>query len=160
MTTYMPTRNQKSAPRFNPKNPRSLRRYFADLAHLFVQHNVSDDQQKKRHATTYVDIDTEDFWRVIPEYKPPASFETFRDAIFKYYPGADDEYRISDLENLVAEQARVEIENREDLAAYYRKFGALSSSLLETRRVSSIFVNRIFVRGFQPSLWLRIEKRL
>jgi hypothetical protein len=99
MMTYMLTRNQKSAPRFNPKNPRSLRRYFTDLAHLFVQHNVSDDQQKKRHATAYLDIDTEDFWRVIPEYKPPASFETFREAIFKYYPGADDEYRISDLEN-------------------------------------------------------------
>jgi hypothetical protein len=89
MTTYMPTRNQKSTPRFDPKNPRSLRRYFTDLAHLFVQHNVSDDQQKKRHATTYLDIDTEDFWGVIPEYKLLASFETFHDVIFKYYPGAD-----------------------------------------------------------------------
>jgi hypothetical protein len=88
------------------------------------------------------------------------SFETFCAAIFKYYPGAEDEYRISDLEKLVADQARVEIESIGDLASYYRKFGALSSSLLETWRVSSIFVNRIFVRRFQPSLWVRIEKRL
>jgi hypothetical protein len=78
MTTHMPHRFEKSAPRFDPTNPRSLRRYFADLDDLFIQHNVSDDQQKKRHATKYLDIEAEDFWRVIPEYKPPASFETFR----------------------------------------------------------------------------------
>jgi hypothetical protein len=111
-------------------------------------------------VTKYLNIEAEDFWRVIPEYKPPASFETFRDAIFKYYPGADNEYRICDLEKLVADQARVEIESIGDLASYYRKFGALSSSLLETQRISSIFVNRLYVRGFQPSLWVHIERRL
>jgi hypothetical protein len=160
MPTHMPHRFEKSAPQFDPTNPRSLLRYFADLDYLFTQHQVSDDQQRKRHACTYLDIDSEDLWRLVPEYKPPATFATFKTAIFTFYPGANDEYRVSDMEKLVADQARAEIESADDLGAYYRRFIAITSSLLESRRISTIFANRAFVNGFQPPLWERIHRRL
>src|SRR5882724_10612919 len=58
----MPLRGDRSAPHFDPSQPRELRRYFADLAVHFTRSKIDDNQEKKRYACRYVDIDTEELW--------------------------------------------------------------------------------------------------
>jgi hypothetical protein len=64
-TPAMPARGDRTAPTFDPKQPRELRRYFSDIELLFTRSNITDDQQKKASVCRYVDIDTSELWETI-----------------------------------------------------------------------------------------------
>jgi hypothetical protein len=46
----MPARGDRSAPQFDPKQPRELRRYFADLDFHIGRAAAMTDEEKKKHA--------------------------------------------------------------------------------------------------------------
>ena len=112
----------------------------------------------KRHAWRYVDIDTSELWESIPEYAAGTLFNNFRIAVHKLYPGSEDDHKwsISDMDKLVGEQLRIGIFDANDLGLYFRSFYNITKFLITKRRISDAEQSRAFIRGFQPTLWLRI----
>jgi hypothetical protein len=106
------------APKFTPDVPRELQRYFKEL--LFGPAQIVDNAKKKKHACRYVDIDTADLWEAIPEFDGIKTFDDFKSAIFKLYPGSESErkWTIADMDKLVGEQLHIGILDVSDLRNY------------------------------------------
>jgi hypothetical protein len=77
--------------------------------------------EKKKHTCQYVDINMADLWEAIPEFDVTKTFDEFKSAIFKLYPGSESErkWTIADMDKLVREQLRMGILNVSDLRNYY-----------------------------------------
>ena len=65
-----------------------------------------DNQEKKRQACCYVDIDTAELWEWCPDFLDTAkSFPDLVHAIHRLYPGSDAwrQWLLTDMEKLVEE---------------------------------------------------------
>ena len=158
----MPPRGHRTAPTFSADQPRELHRYFQELNDLFTDCQVVDDQAKKQYACRYLDIDSAELWESLPEYQAMNTFAQFVTAVYKLYPGSEDErkWSIADMDKLVGEQLRIGIYDTNDLGNYYRAFFAIMQFLRSKNRLSEAEQSRAFVRGFQPDLWNRVVRRL
>ena len=159
----MPARGDRSAPRFDPKQPRELRRYFTDLAFHFNRGGVTDDAEKKKHACRYVDVDTSELWESLPEFSNAATtYAGFATAIYALYPGSEEErkWTVADMDQLVGERSRLGILSLADLGDYYRHFLAITTFLKRKSRLSDAEQSRAFARGFQAEMWTRVSQRL
>jgi hypothetical protein len=150
----MPPRGNGSAPKFTPDAPRELQRYFKELELLFGPAQIVDDAEKKKHTCQYVDINTADLWEAIPEFDGTKTFDDFKSAIFKLYPGSESErkWTIANMDKLVGEQLRVGILDVSDLGNYYRVFYTITQFLLTKNCISEAEQSRAFIRGFQLDL--------
>ena len=54
----MLSRGNRSAPKFDLKQPHELHRYFDDLDFVFTRAGVTDETEMKQHACCYVNVDT------------------------------------------------------------------------------------------------------
>lgn len=164
MTTHgvMPSRGASKAPRFSPDEPRELRRYFQDLENLFTNFGITEDAVKKHYACHYVNIETSDLWSSISAYGTAVSWDNFVQAIYKLYPGTDDEQRwtIADMDALVGSQLRIGIYDKTTLLNYYRPFITITEYLLKKNRISKAEQCRAFLRGFQQAFLVEIHRRL
>jgi hypothetical protein len=129
---------------------------------LFSACSITDSNQIKRHACHYLDIDSAELWESVPGFATGISFNNFRTAIHKLYPGSENDHKwsISDMDKLVSKQLRVGIFDVSDLGMYYCSFYNITQFLCMKNRISEAEQSRAFVRGFQPGLWTRIERRL
>ena len=162
-TVGMPARGDRSAPQFDPKQPRELRRYFADLDFHFARTGTVDDEQKKKHACRYVDIDTSELWEAIPQFADATvAYADFMLAIYALYPGSEEErkWSVADMDKLVGERSRLGIISLADLGDYYRQFLAITTFLRNKSRLSEAEQSRAFARGFQSEMWTRVSQRL
>jgi hypothetical protein len=159
---HMPFRGHRTSPTFSPDQPRELRRYFQELNNLFTDCQVVDDQAKKSYACRYLDVDSAELWESLLEYQATSTYVQFFEAVYKLYPGSEDErkWSITDMDKLVGEQLRIGIYDANDLGNYYRAFFAITQFLRTKNRLSEAEQSRAFVRGFQPDLWNRIARRL
>jgi len=159
---HMPARGDRSAPQFDPQQPRELRRYFADLDFAFGRAAITDRAEKKKHACRYVDVDTADLWESISEFAGAATYDEFVKAVHALYPGSEEErkWSVADMDKLVGERSRLGVLSLGDLGDYYRQFYTITSFLRSKHRLSEAEQSRAFVRGFQPDLWTRISQRL
>ncbi|KAJ7900842.1 hypothetical protein B0H13DRAFT_2275275 [Mycena leptocephala] len=57
-TPSMPSRGDRNAPTFESTKPRELPRYFSDLEYQFTRCNITDNDEKKSHATRFLSIST------------------------------------------------------------------------------------------------------
>src|SRR5215470_17093376 len=115
-TDIMPPRGHSTAPTFDPTHPIQLYRYFSDIAYLFDNCGITDDQERKRFARHYVDIDTSDLWSFVPEAEPGYTWSQFVKAVLEFYPGTapDRLYSLSDLDQIIGTYLRRDIDNIED----------------------------------------------
>jgi hypothetical protein len=128
----MPVRGDRSAPCFDPKQPRELCCYFSDLDFAFGRAAVTDDAEKKTHATRYVDVNTGELWETFPEFTN--NTKTYIESVttvYKLYPGTDEERKwlVVDMDKLVGERSRLGIISLGDLGEYYRQFLAITTFL-------------------------------
>jgi hypothetical protein len=159
----MPSRGDRSAPKFDPKQPRELRRYFDDLDFAFTRAGVTDRGEMKQHACRYVDVDTTELWETLTEYTDATkTYDEFKAAVYALYPGSDEErkWSVADMDKLVGERMRIGIISLGDLGEYYRQFLAITKFLISRERLSAAEQSRAFVRGFQPELWRVVSQRL
>ena len=159
----MPARGDRSAPHFDPQQPRELRRFFADLDFAFTRAGVADRTAQKKHACRYVDVDTADLWESIGQFTDATvTYEEFVKAVHALYPGSEEErkWSVADMDKLVGERSRLGILSLADLGDYYRHFYTITTFLRSKTRLSEAEQSRAFVRGFQPELWIRISQRL
>ena len=159
----MPARGDRSAPNFDPKQPRELRRFFVDLDFAFGRANITDRTEKKKHACRYVDVDTADLWEAISEYADvDKTYEEFVKTVHTLYPGSEEErkWSVADMDKLVGERSRLGVLSLGDLGDYYRQFYTITTFLRGKQRLSAAKQSQAFLRGFQPDLWGRISQRL
>jgi hypothetical protein len=155
-------RGHGSAPKFTPNAPRELQCYFKELELLFGPVQIVDDAEKKKHTCRYIDIDTADLWEAIPEFNGTKTFDDFKSAIFKLYPGSESKQKwtIANMDKLVREQLHIGILDISDLGNYYQVFYTITQFLLTKNCISEAEQSRAFIRGFQLDLWHRISRRL
>jgi hypothetical protein len=103
-----------------------------------------------------------DLWEAIPEFDGTKTFDKFKSAIFKLYPGSESEckWTIADMDKLVREQLRMGILDVSDLGNYYQVFYTITQFLLTRNHISEAEQSRAFIRGFQLDLWHQISHRL
>ncbi|KAG6904329.1 hypothetical protein DXG01_010894, partial [Tephrocybe rancida] len=178
----MPPRGHSSAPAFNAKDPRELNRYFDEIEIMLNTCEITDDAERKRHATRYVDYDTVEQWRSLPEYQPrrirqvpaqpPATgmteeeqeqtYEMWKGAVINLYPGAAEEHRYSlaDLDRLVHNNSLNHLQSIAEFADYNRRFMQLSGWLLAHNKIGEIERNRRYRDGIGDGTWNKIQMRL
>jgi hypothetical protein len=158
----MPAPGHSTAPKFDSRFPRELRRYLKELELLFAACGVATDVEKKSHTIRYVDVDTADLWESLPMFAPPNTYAVFIAALYNLYPGSEDErkWSVTDLDTLIGAQLREGIQDLHALGEYYRAFYAITQFLRAKNRFSEPEQSRAFVRGFQPGQWAAIQNRL
>ena len=124
---------------------------------------VTDATEKKQHATRFLSVDDQDVWEALTEFGQNHSYDQFKAAVLKLYPGtdADRKYSLADLDALVGEYARVGILSRGDYSEFYRQFLVTTQYLINRQRLSVAEQSRAFRRAISPvSLWTRVHQRL
>jgi hypothetical protein len=153
----MPVRGNRSAAKFDPKQPRKLHCYFADLAFAFGRATVTDEEEQKRHVTRYVDVNTSELWEMLPEFSDNTKiFAEFVAVVSALYPGADEAKMVSRGHG----QASRRTYSFGDLGEYYRQFLAITTFLRSKSRLSAAEQSRAFVRGFTPEFWRIVSQCL
>jgi hypothetical protein len=160
---WMPLRNEHAAPTFDTSRPRELPRYFENLEQLMDRAQITDESEKKKQSVYYVNFDTEQQWKAIPEFEDPnISYQDFKKAIMEYYPEASDGFRYSlqDLELLIGKHQHLGISSVNDLADYHLHFTAITSWLIEKQQLGDLEQRRAYIQAFRPQLLSVIINRL
>lgn len=169
MATALPPRGERGAPIFDSRQPLELGRFFSDLEFLFTPHTTLSNEDKKKHAVRYLNMEDEIIWTSLAEYSnvaPPGgtapTWAQFKDAIYNIYPAASKAhcYNMGDLDMLVGNRQRVGISSLHDLAEYHRTFKAISMILISANATTLAEVQRAYIRGFTPTIWIQIINRL
>ncbi|CAK5283498.1 unnamed protein product [Mycena citricolor] len=159
----MPPRGARGAPIFDSKQPRELLRFFSDLEYHFGAAGVTNDQEKKKHAVRYLPFDDAEVWESLESFAAPSSYDQFKAAVLKLYPGtdADRRYSLSDMHALIGEYASIGILSRVDYSEFYRRFLVITKFLVDKSRLSKAEQSRAFRRAISASsLWPRVHQRL
>ena len=129
----MPSRGDHSAPKFDPKQPCELRRYFNDLDFMFTRAGVTDRTKMKQHVCHYVDVNTTELWETLTEYMDlTKTYEEFETTVYALYPGSDEErkWSVADMDKLVSKWMCIGIISLGDLGEYYQQFLAITKFLI------------------------------
>ena len=159
----MPLTGEKHAPVFDPKQPRSLGRYFTNLESLFERASVTDDQQKKVFACRYVDFNVVDDWENLDEYQPgEATYAQFKRAVIKLYPGADEttKYTRAGLHQLVRDASTLGFPTLGDWAEFFRSFKTQTKWLIERQKISVIDQRRWCADAIGAENMRKLQTRL
>ena len=135
----MPSYQHHTAPKISENQLHELKRFFEKLANLFGPANITMGADKKVQTIHYVEVNTADIWKSIPEYfNPNSSYEDWKKKVVSLYPGANEEKRwtITDVDKLIGEHARMGIYMLGDLGAYYCTFYTISMFLVQKNRMS------------------------
>ncbi|KAF7365905.1 hypothetical protein MVEN_00465500 [Mycena venus] len=160
---HMPARGERGAPTFDSAKPRELNRYFDDLEFHFTRCSITDDAAKKQHATRYLSVDDQDVWQSLPEHDQAHTYQQFKAAVLKLYPGTDAnrKFSMADLDALIGEYQRIGILSRGDYSDFYRKFILYTQYLISHNRLSLAEQSRAFKRAIAPPhLWNSVHQRL
>ena len=149
-TQHMPAASNQNAPRFDPAKPRELQCYFDEVAQLLHNCSITDEANKKFHTVRYLDCDTADTWKQLPEYEAAHNYNAFKEAVCKLYPGSQlgSKWSISDLDKLIGKTVRIGLVTSEDIARYYCSFFNISEYLIEQGVIARSDQSRMFVRVF------------
>lgn len=156
----MPTRGHTAAPKFDG-DAKLLNRYFEDVEQLCLTHEIEDVASIIKWCTYYVAQEEEDTFKAI-DATLRDTFDHFKEAVRKEYPGSDDErkYTLEDLALLAAEYRAKASWTREDVGTYYRGFKTRSAYLISKNRYSAGDRNRLFLTGFPTELRTEMKTRL
>ena len=120
----MPYKGSRGAPEFDPDAPLALERYWMDLERLFRDCGITDTQQKKDYAQSYLKNEEAIFWAALPEHRNiTVSWDDYKTAVNRCHPGktGDNFCTRSSLEDLTKEEAP-KVKTVEQLGAFYRKY--------------------------------------
>ena len=135
----MPLRGERIAPVFKSSEPREAGRYFEDLDDLLGRCAVTSDDEKKRWATRYPDMEAGDTWMALPQFSEEKSpgvkytYDEWKTAVLELYPGAvrgSRKYYVADFEAEVTKFAANGPYTREGIAAFERRIKPIYAYLL------------------------------
>ena len=67
----MPSYQHHTAPKISKDQLCELRRFFEELENLFGPANITTEADKKAQRVHYVEVNTTDMWKSLPEYSDP-----------------------------------------------------------------------------------------
>lgn len=158
----MPLAGEKTAPKFDPKQPRSLARYFTTLETLFQRAALPTNEHKHR-ACLYVPIDVEDDWQSLPEYDDTTkTYDEWKVEVFKLYPGADSaaRYTRAGLRNFVVDTSRRTFRTLGEWAEFSRQYHTMSHWLTAQGKISGIDCKIWCADAIGPAMMQQLETRL
>ena len=152
----MPVRGDCTTLKFNPKQPQELYQYFVDLEFYLVHAQIIDAGEQKRHSTRYVDVDTSELWKTLPEFiNNTITFKEYVKAVTTLYPGADAEckWSVTNMDKLVGECTYLGIISLGDLGEYYCQFLIITMFLHSKGHLSEAERSHAYVCGSSPNFW-------
>ena len=160
---YMPASGERGAPKFDKTKPRELTRFFSEFERCLARVGINSETEKKSELLRYVDFDTEQIWKRLPEFADiTKTYVNFRDAIMVYYPDptGDFLYSTRDLEILIADCQQKGINTTEELQAYHLAFVGITTWLIEKDHMGDFEQRSSYSRAFQRHLLGNINSRL
>ena len=99
----------------------------------------------------YLDCNTADTWKQLPEYNAAHNYNAFKEAVRKLYPGSrlGSKWSISNLDKLIGKTARIGLVTLEDIARYYRSFFNISEYLVGQGVIAHSGQSQMFIRVFR-----------
>ena len=159
----MPTRNERSSPSFSSAHPRELSRYFRELELLFKKFAVAADADKKTWSTYYLSISDSDDWEMLPEFSDPVkTWEEFRKAVERMYPGSTEEarYTRADLDAHIARWRAHGVRTLGDWAEFFRTYQAITTWLISKGRFSTYDQGQRIFKVLDPAILAQMQQRL
>ncbi|KAI0317036.1 hypothetical protein OF83DRAFT_1044293, partial [Amylostereum chailletii] len=165
----MPSRGARDAPTFDPRDPRTLSSFLEDLEYLFVSAHITEDAEKKQHATRLAPISETGCWRGLPEFRhqdgdptPEATWAEFKKVVYKEYTGSEGDrlYTMANLYKITGESAHVGIRSFVQFSEYNQLFKDVTKYLLETDQIQEKEQDHAFLQGFPDDLKNRILEDL
>ena len=156
----MPAHGEHGAPQFNPAKPHELHCFFNNLNFQFAQLQVVDEEEMQGHALQFVDCNTADLWKILPEFTDATTpYQMFVDTVCQLYPGSyvGQHWLIVDMDKLVGETLRTGISSLTDLGKYYRDFIAITKFLIMKSHLTTPEQSHAFACGFLPELWRQVS---
>ena len=158
-----PLRGAHGAPAFDGV-PTHLNRYFEDIDIVLTGINPDvPEADLIRYAKHYLDTDTCLLWETLtPEPHPEWTWDTFKAAVRRLYPGSDGGrlFSVADLDRFISDSAQKGVYTRAEHGEYYRDFLRITSHLITSQRMSTNDRNRLYILGFGDHTRRRIESRL
>jgi hypothetical protein len=162
MAHSMPRRGAREAPLYYPDQPILIRDYFMHLEQLLDECKVATEQEKKTWTVFYLDFYTRKRWEDMEEFAD--NLKTYLDlkkAILElYFDTGDIEHTLADLDILIGNTQRAGIYSLADLTKYQLQFNDITKYLIKKKKLASLQLTDLFLRGLQPTLWDRLLKRL
>ncbi|KAF7761580.1 hypothetical protein Agabi119p4_9572 [Agaricus bisporus var. burnettii] len=157
---YMPGAFDPAAPRFDGE-PRSLEHYLDEIE-LLGQECGLRSQELIRHAVRYLDGTERELWKGYASTMSGGDWLDFKEGIMSLYPGSSDHdwYRVTNLENLVENQAAVPMCDLLQFGKYYRHFITIADFLLDKEVISQREYSKLFLDGFHIDFRNQLEVHL
>ncbi|KAJ4474786.1 hypothetical protein C8R41DRAFT_774817, partial [Lentinula lateritia] len=126
MTTPLPKRDGRSAPKFDPENEALLPNFFKEFERTAKAAGINEDAEKmKRTVLGYLNAKTMRFWQSLDTFDDDMkTWENFKTEILDYYPGATGtaEVTTKELVRVVKTFKKKTISTTQDLAEYHWEF--------------------------------------
>ncbi|KAJ3887407.1 hypothetical protein GG344DRAFT_80784 [Lentinula edodes] len=164
MTTPLPKRDERSAPKFDPKNEALLPNFFEEFERTAKAAGINEDAERmKRTVLGYLDAKTMRFWQSLDTFDDDTkTWEEFKTEILDYYPGATGtaEVTTEELVRVVETFQKKVISTTQELAEYHREFAVVAKALRTQGTLSEILIAQHYVRPFPESIRMRIDTGL
>ncbi|GAW05094.1 hypothetical protein LENED_006929 [Lentinula edodes] len=164
MTTPLPKRDERSAPKFDPKNEALLPNFFEEFERTAKAAGIDEDAERmKRTVLGYLDAKTMRFWQSLDTFDDDEkTWEDFKTEILDYYPGATGtaEVTTEELVRVVETFKKKAISTTQDLAEYHREFAVVAKALRTQGTLSEILIAQHYVRPFPENIRARIDTGL
>ncbi|KAJ4473447.1 hypothetical protein C8J55DRAFT_433734 [Lentinula edodes] len=160
MSTPLPKRDERSAPKFDPKNEALLPNFFKEFERTAKAAGIDEDSDRmKKTVLGYLDAKTMKFWQSLDTFDDDAkTWEEFKTEILDYYPGATGtaEVTTEELVRVVETFQKKTISTTQELAEYHREFAVVAKALRTQGTLSEILIAQHYVRPFPESIRSRI----
>ncbi|KAJ4479472.1 hypothetical protein C8R41DRAFT_771990 [Lentinula lateritia] len=164
MTTPLPKRDERSAPKFDPKNEALLPNFFEEFERTAKAAGIDEDAERmKRAVLGYLDAKTMRFWQSLDTFDDDEkTWEDFKTEILDYYPGATGtaEVTTEELVRVVKTFKKKAISTTQELAEYHREFAVVAKALRTQGTLSEILIAQHYVVPFPESIRARIDTGL
>ncbi|KAJ3834449.1 hypothetical protein F5878DRAFT_544793, partial [Lentinula raphanica] len=135
MTTPLPKRDERSAPKFDPKNEALLPNFFEEFERTAKAAGIDGDAaQMKKAVMGYLDVNTLLFWQTMDAYEDALSpWEDFKKEVLGYYPGAltRAEATVEELLKVVESYRKRGISSVSILNEFHREFTVVGKALVK-----------------------------
>ncbi|KAJ3764979.1 hypothetical protein FB446DRAFT_510601 [Lentinula raphanica] len=164
MTTPLPKRDERSAPKFDPKNEALLPNFFAEFERTAKAAGIDTDARlMKRAVIGYLDAKTFQFWQTLDTFGDDSkTWDEFKAELLEYYPGASTQIGATteELVKIVDSFRRRGISTATDLNEFHREFAVVAKALGDQGVMSGNPIAKHYVSALPDHVRWRIDQAL
>ncbi|KAF8634280.1 hypothetical protein AX17_004236 [Amanita inopinata Kibby_2008] len=155
----MPAPGSSRAPDFDPRYPEELKSFLEEFEEHAAACGLSE-KEKTKVVVRYTDAKTRQFWKSLEGYGE--DFEVLKGKILESYSKSQqgEKYTTNQLVKIISQHADGDIDDEDDLYAYYQEFWPVASYLVENKKINNEDRNRYFWKGLPTRARKAIRNRL